>query len=78
MLYKGKEVGIPTIQMVQEYILREKFTFPAQLAYNHLEKELWTTRKGEPYFTLETALNAYNSVYLMRQRKSSGFVGSLF
>lgn len=78
MMYKGKEIGIPTLEMVQEYILREKFTFPAQLAYNHLEKELWTTRKGEPYLTLEAALNAYNSVYLLRQRRTSGFIGSLF
>ena len=78
MMYKGKEIGIPTLEMVQEYILRQKYTFPAQLAYNHLEKGLWTTRKGEPYLTLESALNAYNSVFLLRQRRTSGFAGSLF
>ena len=78
MMYKGKEIGIPTLEMVHEYILRQKYTFPAQLAYNHLEKELWTTRKGEPYLTLESALNAYNSVFLLRQRRTIGFVGSLF
>ena len=77
-MYKGKEIGIPTIKMVQEYILREKFTFPAQSAYNHLEKELWTTKRGEPYLTLESALNAYNSVHVLRERRNSGFVGSLF
>lgn len=78
MLYKGKEIGIPTIEMVQEYILRENFTFPAQLAYNHLKKELWATRKGEPYLTLESALNSYNGVFLTRQRRNMGFVGTLF
>ena len=78
MKYNGIEIGIPTLEMVQKYILRENFTFPAQLAYNHLEKELWSTRKGEPYSSLEVALNAYNGVYLLRQRRTSGFVGSLF
>lgn len=78
MIYKGKEVGKPTIEMVEEYILRENFTFPAQIAYNHFEKELWTTRKGEPYKSLEVALNAYNGVFLLRQRKNSQYVGSLF
>ena len=78
MKYKGKEVGKPTIEMVQEYILRENFKFPAQLAYNHLEKELWSTKKGEPYQSLEIALNVYNGLYLLRQRRNSGFVGSLF
>ena len=78
MLYKGKEVGKPTIEMIREYVLREKFTFSPQSAYNHLEKELWTTKKGEPYLTLEIALNAYNGVHVLRQRRNSGFVGSLF
>lgn len=78
MTYKGKEIDVPTIEMVQEYILREKFTFPAQIAYNYLEKELWSNKKGVPYPSLELALNVYNGVYLMRQRKNSGFVGSLF
>lgn len=78
MKYKGKEIGIPTLEMVQEYILREKFTFPAQVAYNHLEKELWQTRKGQPYQSLETALNVYNGVFVLRQQKNNGFAASLF
>ena len=78
MIYKGKEIGKPTLEMVQEYINRERFTFPAQIAYNHLEKELWQTKKGQPYQSLEIALNIYNGIYLERQRRNSGFVSSLF
>ena len=78
MKYKGKEIGKPTIEMVREYILRENFTFSAQTVYDHFEKELWQTQKGQPLQSLEGALNAYNGAYILRQRKSSGFVGSLF
>ena len=78
MTYKGKEITKPSIEMVREYILREKFTFPAQIAYNHMEKELWQTKKGVPYQSLEVALNVYNGIHVNRQRRNSGFVGSLF
>lgn len=78
MMYKGKEIGIPTIEMVDEYIKREKFEFSPQSAYNHLQKELWQTKKGQPYYSLEIALNVYNGAFVLRQRKNSGFVGSLF
>jgi hypothetical protein len=78
MEYKGKEIGKPTLEMVQEYINRERFTFPAKIAYNFFEKELWQTKKGQPYQSLEVALNIYNGIYLQRQRRNSGFVGSLF
>jgi hypothetical protein len=78
MKYKGKEIGKPTLEMVREYILRKNFGFSAQIAYNHLEKELWQTRNGQPIQSLEAAINAYNGVYLTKQRKNSGFAGSLF
>lgn len=78
MEYRGKEVGKPTLEMVEEYIKRERFTFPAQIAYNHLEKELWQTRKGLPFRSLETAVNVYNGIWVQRQRRNNGFTGSLF
>ena len=78
MVYKAKEVGKPTLEMVSEYIKRERFGFSPQVAYNHLEKELWQTRKGQPYQSLEVALNVYNGIFLQRQRRNSGFTGSLF
>ena len=78
MEYRGKEVGKPTLEMVEEYIKRERFTFPAQIAYNHLEKELWQNRKGQPYQSLEVPLNIYNGVWVQRQRRNSGFAGSFF
>ena len=78
MEYRGKEIGKPTLEMVQEYINRERFTFPAQIAYNHWEKELWSTKKGLPFKSLEVAINIYNGIYLERQRRNSGFVSSLF
>ena len=78
MTYKGKEIIKPTLEMVQEYILRENFTFPAQAAYNHFEKELWQTRNGQPFRSLETALNSYNGGFIYRQQRNSGFVSSLF
>ena len=78
MKYKGKEIGIPTIEMFEEYILRERFGFPAQIAYEHFKAKMWLTSKGQPIQSVEAAINAYNGVYLTRQRKNSGFAGSLF
>lgn len=78
MKYKGVEIGKPTLEMIQEYINRERFTFPAIIAYNYFEKELWQTKKGLPYQSLECAINVYNGIHVQRQRKTIGFVGSLF
>jgi hypothetical protein len=78
MKYKGIEIGTPTIKMVEEYISRERFGFHPQIAYDHLKKELWQTKKGQPFQSLEAALNAYNGAFVLRQRKNSGFVDSLF
>ena len=78
MKYKGIEIGTPTIKKVEEYISHERFGFNPQIAYDHLKKELWQTKKGQHFQYLEAALNAYNGAFVLRQRKNSGFVGSLF
>lgn len=38
MKYRGKEIGIPTLEMVQEYILRENSLFLHKLPTTILKK----------------------------------------
>ena len=62
MTYKGIEVGIPTIGMIKEFILKEKFNLDAETIYQEYEKRNCLTRKGRPIKTLESIICAANGV----------------
>ncbi len=78
MLYKGKEIGEPTLKMFEEYISRQKYGFQPQIAFDHFKKKGWIGSRGEPLSSVEAALNGYNGVYLMRVRRDSLYCNSLF
>lgn len=63
MTYKGIQIDKPTIEMVQEYIDRMKFkNLSAFKIFNHYNSNGWRTAKGTPIVSIETAINACNSV----------------
>lgn len=78
MEYKGKEIGIPTLEMFREYILREKFDFPAEFAYKHFEKKGWRDKQGNPLNSVERSLNGFNGSFNRMRLQNSMFCGSLF
>lgn len=78
MEYKGKEIGIPTLEMFREYILREKFDFPADVAYKHFEKKGWCDKKGQPLNSVELSLNGYNGYLNHKRLQNAQYCGSLF
>ncbi len=66
MKYKGVEVGVPTLEMVQEQINRMGFGFSASELYKHYQSMNWLTKKGQAVKTLESACNVANSVFVQR------------
>ena len=78
MKYKNIEIGTPTLEMFEEYVKKQRYSFPDYLPYNHYKKQNWCTKKGQPLQSVEIITNVYNGVWLEIQRKNNGFVGSLF
>ena len=62
MLYKGKEIGIPTLEQVEECIKEEELDLDANSIYKKYSKRNWLTKKGTPIKCLECVLNACHGV----------------
>ncbi len=74
MKYKGIEVGIPTLEMIQEQIDRMGFKFAASELFEHYQAMNWLTKKGQPIKTLESLINSYNGSYnLLLNKKNESF-----
>ena len=69
MTYKGQEIGIPTLELIQECITQWKLRVSAQEVYDHWTSRNWLTKKGQAVKTLESACNVANSLFVQRQRK---------
>ena len=69
MTYKGQEIGIPTLELIQECINQWKLRVSAQEVYDHWTSRNWLTKKGQAVKTLESACNVSNSLFVQRQRK---------
>lgn len=69
MTYKGQEIGIPTLELIQECINQWKLRVPAQDVYEYWSAKNWLTSKGQQVKTLESACNVANSLFVQRQRK---------
>ena len=78
MEYKGQEIGIPTLEMFKEYISRQKYAFPAEIAYKHFENKGWLSTQGQPLKSLEQAVNGYNGIFIYHQRQDNLYCRSLF
>lgn len=60
MKYKEKEIGIPTVDMFDEYIKRMGFKLTGQEVYDYCKKKHWLTKKGTPMTSVEIMTNCYN------------------
>ena len=69
MPYKGKEIGIPTLELIQECISQWNLRVSAQEVFEHWASRNWLTKKGQAVKTLESACNVANSLFVQRQRK---------
>jgi len=68
MKYKNSEIGIPTLEQIQEFINRMGFKFTASEVFDYFSANNWLTKKGEPIKTLESIVNVYNSLWLRRHK----------
>lgn len=66
MKYKKVEIGIPTIEQIQEYIARKNFNVVAEDIYNHYNDRNWLTLKNKPMCSLEAMVDSWNGVMLQR------------
>lgn len=71
MKYKNEEIGIPTLEMVDECCKMLKLAVPSVDVYNHYKKKNFLTNKKFPIKTLEAMCAAHNGVYLQNLRKKS-------
>ena len=69
MTYKGQEIGIPKLELIQECITQWKLRVSAQEVYDHWTSRNWLTKKGQVVKTLESACNVANSLFVQRERK---------
>ena len=74
MKYKGIEIGIPTLEQIEECCREEKLRVPAIEVYNYYTKKNWLTGKHKPVMTLEAACASVNGAFLKRLRKNEPFV----
>ena len=61
MKYRNVEIGIPTIEMVAEYIQEKRLAISPRKVYRHYNENRWTSAGGYPLVTLEAAINGCNS-----------------
>ena len=69
MKYKGEEIGIPTIEKINECISQWNLRVSAQEVHDYWTKKNWLNKKGQPVKTLESACNVANSIFVQRERK---------
>lgn len=69
MKYRGKEIGTPTLAMIQEYVSRKNFLVSPTDIYNHYKKRNWMSKTNRPIKTLEGMVDAWNGVQLQKSRK---------
>ena len=71
MKYKNSEIGIPTLEIVEECCKTLGLAVPASDVYNHYKKKNFLTKKKLPIKTVEAMCSAHNSVYLNNLRKNT-------
>lgn len=62
MKFKEKEIGIPTVDMFDEYIKQMGFKLTGQEVYDYCKRNNWLTKKGTPMTSVEAMTNSYNGV----------------
>lgn len=71
MLFHDKEIGIPTLSQIQEYVEESGVFATPEDIYEFWSNRDWTTKKGTIIKSLEVAVNAYNGIAVQREKKKS-------
>ena len=64
MTYKGKEIGTPTLEMVQNHINRKNMAADPKYVYDYYTLHKWKNKHGKPIKSLEIAIGALNACFL--------------
>ena len=70
MKYKGKEIGVPEVWQIAEYIALKGFRLSAQAVYDKYKAKGWVNAQGRAIKDLEAIVNAQNGVMLHKERKA--------
>jgi len=73
MKYKGIEIGLPTLEQIEDCCREQKLHVPAIEVYHYYTKKNWLTGKHKPVKTLESACAAVNGAFLKRLHKNEPF-----
>jgi hypothetical protein len=71
MKYKNEEIGIPTLEMVEECCKDNGMDVPASEVYNYWKKKNFLTKQKLQVKTVEAMCSCVNSIYLQNLRKNS-------
>ena len=70
MKYKGKEIGVPKVWQIAEYIALKGFRLSAQAVYDKYKAKGWVTAQGRAIKSLEAIVDSQNGVMLHKERKA--------
>ena len=69
MTYNKIEIGIPTVEQIQECANKCGYKFNAYDCFAYFKAKDWKTEKGRDYWSLEFACMVYNGVAIYKQQK---------
>lgn len=69
MKYKNIEIGIPTVEQIQEYVDSKNMTVDTTEIYEHFQANHWLTKKNTPITSIESMVNSWNGVHVLRVRR---------
>ena len=69
MKFKNQEIGIPTLEMVEECCKFMGVAVPATDVYNYWKKKNFLTKQKRQVKTVEAMCSCMNSIYLERMRR---------
>ena len=69
MTYNKVEIGIPTVEQIQECANKLGYKFNAYDCFAYFKAKDWKTAKGRDYWSLEFACTVYNGIFVYKQQK---------
>lgn len=69
MTYNKVEIGIPTVEQIQECANKLGYKFNAYDCFAYFKAKDWKTGKGRDYWSLEFACTVYNGIFVYKQQK---------
>ena len=69
MTYKKIEIGIPTVEQINECAQRYGYKYNPYDCYAYYKAKDWKTKDGRDFSSLELACSVYNGVYVYRQQQ---------